>query len=47
MKQGNLNVVEYDAKFEELVKFCPHYNSATTEGSKCVKFKSDLRLKIN
>lgn len=32
LKQGNLTVVEYAAKFEELVKFCSHYNSVIMEG---------------
>lgn len=41
-----MTVAEYAAKFEELVKFCPHYNSAATEGSKCIKFKTVLRSKI-
>lgn len=27
LKQGNMTVVEYASNFEELVKFCPCYNS--------------------
>lgn len=46
MKPGNLTVVEYAAKFKELVKSCPQYNSAATEGSKCVKFESGLYTEI-
>lgn len=46
MKQGNSIIVEYAMKFEELVKFCPHYNSAVAEGSNCIKFESELRPKI-
>lgn len=46
MKQGNLRVFEYVMMFEELMKFCPHYNGAAAEGSKCIKFESDLRLEI-
>ena len=34
LKHRNLVVVKYIAKFEELVKFCPYYNSAAAEGSK-------------
>lgn len=34
LKQGNMTVVEYAVKFEELVKFCPHYNGRDVEGSK-------------
>ncbi|XP_058733407.1 uncharacterized mitochondrial protein AtMg00860-like [Vicia villosa] len=32
--------------FGEMVKFCPHYNSAEVEGSKCIKFENDLHLEI-
>lgn len=39
LKQGNSTVAEYAAKFEELVKFCPHYNGAAAEASKCIKFE--------
>lgn len=45
-KQENLTVAEYATKFEELVKFSTHYNGADADGSKCIKFKSDLRLEI-
>ncbi|XP_050877136.1 uncharacterized protein LOC127080888 [Lathyrus oleraceus] len=44
--QGNLTVVEYATKFEELVKLCPHYNSDDAEGSKCIKFESELHPEI-
>ncbi|XP_050915506.1 uncharacterized protein LOC127130564 [Lathyrus oleraceus] len=33
-------------KFEELSRFCLHYNGADPEGSKCVKFKSGLHPEI-
>ncbi|XP_050892814.1 uncharacterized protein LOC127098299 [Lathyrus oleraceus] len=46
LKQGNMIVVEYAAKFEELVKFCPLYNNVSAEGSKCIKFENILRLEI-
>lgn len=46
LKQGNSTVVEYAAKFEELVKFYLHYNSVVVEGSKCIKFESGFRLEI-
>ncbi|XP_050918757.1 uncharacterized protein LOC127136210 [Lathyrus oleraceus] len=42
-----MNVVEYAVKFEKLVNFCPHYNGADYEGSKCIKFESGLRFEIN
>lgn len=46
MKQGRMIVVEYATKFEELVKFCPHYHNIVVEESKCVMFESGLRPKI-
>lgn len=46
LKQGNSMVVEYIAKFEELVKFCPHHNNVVVEGSKCIMFVSDMRPEI-
>lgn len=39
-------VAEYVAKFEELDRYCPHYNGVEAEGSMCVKFENDLRSKI-
>ncbi|XP_050915022.1 uncharacterized protein LOC127129974 [Lathyrus oleraceus] len=38
LKQGNLSITEYAAKFMELAKFYPHYSKATAEFSKCMKF---------
>ncbi|XP_050897553.1 uncharacterized protein LOC127104412 [Lathyrus oleraceus] len=38
--------IEYAAIFVELAKFYPHYNEATVEFSKCVKFENGLRPKI-
>lgn len=46
LKQGNMTFDEYVAKFEEHVKFCPLYNSAVVEGSKCIKFERGLHPKI-
>ncbi|XP_050875621.1 uncharacterized protein LOC127079257 [Lathyrus oleraceus] len=46
LKQGNSIIVEYVAKFEELVIFCPHYNDAIAEVSKCIKFENWLCPKI-
>ncbi|XP_050896680.1 uncharacterized protein LOC127103468 [Lathyrus oleraceus] len=46
LKQGNMMVVEYTAKFEELVKLYPHYNGTVVEGSKCIKFENGLRPEI-
>lgn len=39
-------VADYAAKFEELIRFFPHYNGADAEESKCIKFESGFRLKI-
>ncbi|XP_050889646.1 uncharacterized protein LOC127094932 [Lathyrus oleraceus] len=46
LKQGNGIVAEYATKFEELIKFCPHYNTSNTERSKCLKFVNGLRPDI-
>lgn len=39
-------VNEYVFKFEVILRFCPHYNGAVVEGSKCIKFESGLRPEI-
>ncbi|XP_050894464.1 uncharacterized protein LOC127101169 [Lathyrus oleraceus] len=41
LKQGNMSMVDYAAKFEELSRYCPQYNSVDVECSKCVKFVND------
>jgi hypothetical protein len=46
LKQGNGTVAEYAVKFEELIKFCPQYNTAGAERSKCIKFVNGLRPEI-
>ncbi|XP_050875752.1 uncharacterized protein LOC127079413 [Lathyrus oleraceus] len=46
LKEGNLSVTEYAAKFTELAKFYPHYDGANAEFSKCIKFENGLRPKI-
>ncbi|XP_058757900.1 uncharacterized protein LOC131631138 [Vicia villosa] len=46
LKQGNLTVAEYAARFEELVKYCPHYNTDAAMRSKCIKFENGLRPEI-
>ncbi|XP_028214965.1 uncharacterized protein LOC114397031 [Glycine soja] len=43
LKQGNMTVAEYAAKFEELVRYFPHYQGRDGESSKCVKFLNGLR----
>lgn len=42
LNQGNMIVVVYAAKLEELVKFYPHYNDAIVKGSECIKFENGL-----
>ncbi|XP_058768504.1 uncharacterized protein LOC131642250 [Vicia villosa] len=42
LKQRDLSVTEYPAKFVELAKYYPHYNEATAEFSKCIKFENGL-----
>ncbi|RHN45425.1 putative nucleotidyltransferase, Ribonuclease H [Medicago truncatula] len=46
LKQGNMYVTEYAAKFVELAKFYPHYAAETAEFSKCIKFENGLRADI-
>ncbi|XP_058732932.1 uncharacterized protein LOC131604514 [Vicia villosa] len=43
LKQGNGTVAVYAAKFQKLIKYCPHYNTANAERSKCLKFVNDSR----
>ncbi|XP_058745937.1 uncharacterized protein LOC131618796 [Vicia villosa] len=43
LKQGNGTIVVYAAKFQELIKYCPHYNTANAERPKCFKFVNGLR----
>jgi len=46
LKQGNMLVTEYAAKFVELAKFYPHYTAETAEFSKCIKFENGLLVEI-
>ena len=45
-KQGNMTMAKYAAKFEELVRYIPHYQGRDGEISKCVKFLNDLRSEV-
>ena len=38
LKQRNMTMAEYAAKFKELVRYFPHYQGRDGESSKCVKF---------
>jgi len=46
LKQGDMSVKKYAAKFVELAKFYPHYNAETAEFSKCIKFENGLCAEI-
>ncbi|XP_050878573.1 uncharacterized protein LOC127082382 [Lathyrus oleraceus] len=46
LKQSNIYVIDYASKFEELPKYCLHYNGVNVEGSKSVKFENALHQKI-
>jgi hypothetical protein len=46
LKQGDMSVTEYAAKFVELAKFYPHYTTENAEFSKCIKFENGLRAEI-
>ncbi|MCI67615.1 GRAS family transcription factor, partial [Trifolium medium] len=37
---------DYAAKFEDLCRFAPHYNTMEAKEDKCVKFKNGLRTDI-
>ncbi|MCI77642.1 GRAS family transcription factor, partial [Trifolium medium] len=41
-----MTVSEYAARFEDLCRFAPHYNTMEAEEDKCVKFKNGLRPDI-
>ncbi|MCI72665.1 gag polyprotein-related, partial [Trifolium medium] len=46
LKQGDMSVADYAAKFESLCAFSPHYNIVEAVYDKCVKFESGLRPDI-
>ncbi|MCI22354.1 GRAS family transcription factor, partial [Trifolium medium] len=46
LKQGGMTVSEYAAKFEDLCRFAPHYNTMEAEEDKCVMFENRLRPDI-
>lgn len=46
LKQGNMTVADYAAKFEELSRFYNHYNGVEAEMSKCIKFENGLHPEI-
>ena len=42
LSKRNMSVADYAAKFEELVIFCPHYNTVDANESKCIMFESGI-----
>ncbi|XP_027348359.1 uncharacterized protein LOC113859894 [Abrus precatorius] len=46
LKQGNMSVGEYVAKFHELMKYWPHYQHDDEEEDLCAQFKHGLRPDI-
>ncbi|XP_058759178.1 uncharacterized protein LOC131632450 [Vicia villosa] len=44
--EDNGTVGEYVARFQELIKYYPHYNTTNDDKSKCLKFVNGLRPKI-
>ena len=46
LKQGEMSVGEYTAKFNELVQYWPHYGEPGTEGELCSQFEHGLREDI-
>ncbi|MCI69094.1 hypothetical protein A2U01_0090355, partial [Trifolium medium] len=46
LKQGSMTVSDYAAKFEDLCRFAPYYNTLDAEEDKCVKFENGLRPDI-
>lgn len=47
LKQENMSVAEYAAKFEEISWFCPFINIEDAMVSKCVKVESGLSPEIH
>ncbi|XP_058726103.1 uncharacterized protein LOC131597419 [Vicia villosa] len=46
LKQGNMSVTDYAAKFTELAKFYPYFDGEGAEFSKCIKFENGLHSEI-
>ena len=47
LKQGIIMVVEYAAKFGELVKSYPHYNGETVEDPSALNLRTDCDLRFS
>lgn len=46
LRQGDMLVTEYAAKFVELENCYPHYSEETAKFLKCVKFQNGLHSEI-
>lgn len=46
LNPGNMTIAKYVAMFDELVKFCLHYNGVAAEGLKCINSQSGLHPEI-
>ncbi|XP_058761676.1 uncharacterized protein LOC131635094 [Vicia villosa] len=46
LKQGNGTVAKYASRFQELIKYCPHYNNMNVQRSKYLRFVNGLRHDI-
>ncbi|XP_027342998.1 uncharacterized protein LOC113855558 [Abrus precatorius] len=46
LKQGNMSIGEYAAKFHELMKYWPHYQHNDGEEDLCAQFEHELRPDI-
>ncbi|XP_027337196.1 uncharacterized protein LOC113850872 [Abrus precatorius] len=47
LKQGNMTVGEYAVKFQELMKYWPHYQYEDKEEDLCAQFEHRLRPEIH
>ncbi|RDX76402.1 hypothetical protein CR513_43605, partial [Mucuna pruriens] len=46
LKQGNMSMENYSAKFDELLRYFSHYQNEDGERSKCVKFINEIKDRI-
>src|ERR1051325_9735184 len=46
LRQGNMSITDYAAKFIEMAKFYPHFDGEGAEFSKCIKFENGLHPEI-
>ena len=46
LKQGDMSVGDYTAKFNELLQYWPQYQDARNEEELCAQFENGLRVEI-